>query len=409
MPKACEIHRSSRLTITATLFTGDNNSDSGDKARIVQVVPGADTGWRMYYQYLSDRGPFNREKIWHPFHDEQPAYIMPPIANFGDGPSGLAFDPGTGVDPSVRGKFFLCDFGGGTSNSGIRSFQLEADGAFHKLAESAQPIWNVMATDVMFGPDGALWISDWVQGWDGVGKGRLYRVTGPEFDAKFAKQVSDILASDLSSLDATPLIVLLSHADRRIRNEATWELAKRGLAAELSAVASDTKATQFARLHAIWGCEQIARRTIEPTPLIQASIASILNLLDDKDSFIRAEAATFAGLHGDQSAAPKLTTLLADSSLRVRSRAALALAEMGKRKLTSPEMFAACVQMLEENDNHDPVIRHAGVMLLAALNDVPSIVSLKSHANLSVRRAAVVALRRLGSDQMDVFWTTLRR
>ena len=48
------------------LFTGDNNSDSGDKARWVYVVPGGDSGWRMYYQYLSDRGPFNRERIWEP-------------------------------------------------------------------------------------------------------------------------------------------------------------------------------------------------------------------------------------------------------------------------------------------------------------------------------------------------------
>ena len=70
------------------LFTGDNNSDSGDKARWVYIVEGGDTGWRMYYQYLSDRGPFNREKIWHPQHAGQPAYIVPPIRNFADGPFG---------------------------------------------------------------------------------------------------------------------------------------------------------------------------------------------------------------------------------------------------------------------------------------------------------------------------------
>ena len=79
------------------LFTGDNNSDSGDRARWVYVVEGGDTGWRMEYQYLPDRGPFNREKIWHPQNPDQPAYIVPPITNFADGPSGLAYYPGTGL------------------------------------------------------------------------------------------------------------------------------------------------------------------------------------------------------------------------------------------------------------------------------------------------------------------------
>jgi hypothetical protein len=59
------------------LFTVDNNSDSGDRARLVQIVPGGDSGWRMSVQYLPDRGPFNRERIWHLAHDGQPAWIVP--------------------------------------------------------------------------------------------------------------------------------------------------------------------------------------------------------------------------------------------------------------------------------------------------------------------------------------------
>jgi len=385
------------------LFTGDNNSDSGDKARLVQVVPGADSGWRMYYQYHPNRGPFNGEKIWHPYHEEQPAYIVPPIANLGDGPSGLAFDPGTGVDPSARGKFFLCDFGGGTSNSGVRSFRLEADGAFHKLAENDQPIWNVMATDVAFGPDGALWISDWVSGWEGVGKGRLYRITGSEFDAKLAVEVAAVLRTDFSSLSEPNLISYLSHADRRVRNESTWELAKRGKVDPFAAVAADANARLFARLHAIWGIGQVVRKASDPARVFAQTNDLVKSLLIDKDNFVRAGAAQFAGQHGDEATSRALRPLLGDSSSRVRLHAALALAELAKRKIQYAELFGDGVKLLVENDNKDPVLRHAGVMLLTATGKVDATVALKDHASVSVRRAAVVTLRRLSSARVSLF------
>ena len=63
------------------LFTGDNNSDGSDLARWVHVLEGMDAGWRMAYQYLPDRGPWNREALWQPHHAGQPAFIYPPIAN----------------------------------------------------------------------------------------------------------------------------------------------------------------------------------------------------------------------------------------------------------------------------------------------------------------------------------------
>ena len=89
------------------LFTCDNNSDSGDRSRWTYLVEGGDTGWRMPYQYLNDRGPFNREKIWYPQFDGQAAYIVPPVAWLADGPSGLVYYPGTGWDDKWQGHFFL--------------------------------------------------------------------------------------------------------------------------------------------------------------------------------------------------------------------------------------------------------------------------------------------------------------
>src|SRR5262249_39422898 len=84
------------------LFTVDNNSDSGDRARLVQIVEGGDSGWRTGYQYgsdLSDRGPFNAEKVWHLPPAEQPAYIVPPLAHITSGPSGFCFNYGATALP----------------------------------------------------------------------------------------------------------------------------------------------------------------------------------------------------------------------------------------------------------------------------------------------------------------------
>ncbi|MCP4836147.1 MAG: hypothetical protein GY895_15440, partial [Phycisphaera sp.] len=49
------------------LFTGDNTSDAGDRARIVFVAQDGETGWTMEYQTLEGdnlRGPWEQERIW---------------------------------------------------------------------------------------------------------------------------------------------------------------------------------------------------------------------------------------------------------------------------------------------------------------------------------------------------------
>ncbi|HEX8200956.1 MAG TPA: PVC-type heme-binding CxxCH protein, partial [Isosphaeraceae bacterium] len=161
------------------LFTGDNNSDGGDKARWVYVVEGGDSGWRIGYQYLVEpvnRGPWNAEKLWHPHWEGQAAYLVPPIANIADGPSGLTYDPGTGLPARYRRHFFLADFRGGTSaQSGIRSFAVRPQGASFELVDPQQFLWSVLPTDVDFGSDGALYVLDWVEGWNKTGKGRIYK------------------------------------------------------------------------------------------------------------------------------------------------------------------------------------------------------------------------------------------
>src|SRR5262245_8997021 len=224
------------------LFTCDNNSDSGDKARWVYLVEGGESGWRMNYQYLSDRGPWNREKLWHPQHDGQAAYIVPPIVNLADGPSGLAFYPGVGLPEKYSNHFFLADFRGGFANSGVRSFAVKPKGASFELVDSHEFLWSILATDVDFGPDGGMYVSDWVETWEGAGKGRIYRVSDPAArDKPLVMQVQSLLREGFSQRSSEELAGLLAHPHRQVRLEAQFALADRraNAAAILAQIATE--------------------------------------------------------------------------------------------------------------------------------------------------------------------------
>ena len=378
------------------LFSVDNNSDSGDQARVVHLLEGGDSGWRMHYQYLPDRGPFNRDRLWEPLHPEQPVYIVPPIANLTDGPSGLAFYPGTGFGSALKDKFLICDFRGGPANSGVRSFTLASDGAFYRLGTTSESVWSVLATDVAFGPDGALYISDWVDGWDGLGKGRIYRLTDPEYqETPLVKEVQRLLGSQWSRHTIEALTDYLVHPDRRIRCEAQWELARRHELDTLIALATRSEFDRIGRLHALWGADQIIRRDAEVREL---SLQKLRSLLREEDEVLRAAAAKVAGERLDSEAAPMLRDLLRDSSARVQYFSLLALAH-----LQDPDSFSRVVELLETNDNRDPALRHAGVMYLAGSRSPEKIVALHQHPNVNVRRAAVVALRRMKSTGISRF------
>jgi quinoprotein glucose dehydrogenase len=358
------------------LFTGDNNSDSGDQARWVYVMEGGDTGWRMSYQYLPDRGPFNREKIWHPAHAEQPAYVAPPIRNLGSGPSGLAYYPGTGLGAHFQNRFFLCDFRGGPGGSGIRTFRVKPKGAFFEVVDEEFSITNVLATDVDFGPDGAVYVSDWVDGWNGLNKGRIHRFFDPEqAQSPLVKQVKELLASDLTSRVPSDVVPLLGHADRRVRQAAQFALVDRQAQTELIAAAKQPAArATLARIHAIWGLGQLLASSkgssnaqgngaaSAPSAVAAPSLVSeaIVSLLADEDAEVRAQAAKVAGDRRLTAAAPALIERLTDSSERVRYFAAISLG-----KTAGAEAVRPLVELLAANNDQDPALRHAAIFGLA--------------------------------------------
>ncbi|MBS0204337.1 MAG: HEAT repeat domain-containing protein [Planctomycetes bacterium] len=365
------------------LFTGDNNSDGGDRARWTYIVEGSDSGWRMYYQYLPDRGPWNREKLWHPAHPGQAAYIVPPIINIADGPSGLAYYPGTGLDEKYRGHFFLADFRGSAANSGIRSFAMIPKGASFELVDSQQYIWSILATDVDFGFDGGLYVSDWVDGWDGAGKGRIYRFRDETHGTSpVVAEVTRLMKDGFAQREPQELSLLLTHPDYRVRQRAQFALVRKKAAEELTDAATK-ESLVFARVHGIWGLGQLARTTPE-------TLSPILSLGADTNPEIRAQLARVCGDAKFGASESVLLTLCQDVDLRVRSLAAIALGKL-KAKSAVGRLF----EMLTENADADPTLRHAIVMGLVGCADVETLRAACKRPAAPERMGAVLALRRL--------------
>ncbi|MBX3441117.1 MAG: HEAT repeat domain-containing protein [Planctomyces sp.] len=396
------------------LFTGDNNSDGGDRARWVYVAPGGDSGWRMYYQYPQDRGPWNREKMWSPYRENdevaavQPAYIVPPILNIADGPSGLTFDPGVGLPEEHRGRFFLVDFRGSPGNSGVRSFRVRQQGAGFELTDSDWFLRSMLATDFDFGPDGALYALDWVDGWTGEGKGRIYRFD-VEGRAPAGPTLAELYAAGFESFADDRLLDLLGHPDRRVRLESQFELAERterriagndeALLTTLATLARTSDRPLQAR-HALWGYGQSARRTGRRAGRFD-------ELLQTDDAEQRRQAlrvatdlprGAFDGAEGWS--ADVLASALTDAEPRVRFQAALALGRHG-----SADHIPALLEVLAVNRDEDPFLRHAAATALAGIGDAEALLAAADNPSASARLGIVIALRRLEHPGLARFLT----
>jgi quinoprotein glucose dehydrogenase len=377
------------------LFTGDNNCDHGDAARLVYLVEGGDSGWRTGNQFseTTPAGVWNAEKLWHLQFPGQAAYVLPPVAHIADGPSGLAHYPGTGFAAAWKDHFFLCDFRGASANSGVHSFAVEPKGATFTMIDHTHFLWNILATDVDFSPDGRMFVSDWVQGWPQSQKGRLYRLYDPELVKKpVVAETKKLLAEGMEKRSLTELAALLAHADQRVRQEAQFELADRGPAAvsTLEQIALNSK-SQLARLHAIWGLGQISAKS-------KSDLSHLAPLLHDADAEVRGQVAKQFGDHHYSGADNELIRLLKDTSPRVQFFAAASLG-----KLKNPAAVAPILEMLRANADEDVYVRHAGMMALIGCADKAALLNAAKDKSASVRMGVLLAMRRLQLPDIALF------
>ena len=403
-------------------FSVDNNSDQGDQARIVYLVEGGDSGWQMEHQAMHtfhrsiglEKRPPSRwmdEKMWELRNDEQPAYILPPAAHLSSGPSGLTYHPGAGFLESETGRFLICDYKGGAANSGIWSFKMEKDGAGMKMADARQFTWGVAATDVEYSFDGRVFVTDFVTGWQSHDNGRLLALDAGEkmYLANEAKDAAKLIAAGFAEQGSAELAKLLAHADSRVRLRAQIALTRKPDAITFFKKATESE-NQIERIHGIWGLGIVARRGSAPTPdgqfaalpkkgLREEAAQIIAALLKDPDPEIRVQALrSVAGgpLAGDSL---PLGALLSDDSSRVRFAAGIAI---GKMKAIG--QYSAVLDFIKKNNNRDLYLRHAGIYALEQMVSNPRQISpLAADPSPSLRLAAVVALRRLKSEEVARF------
>lgn len=376
------------------LFGVDNDSDGpGEKERFVFIVPEMDAGWRCNFQYRNDGyNPWQDEELWKPQSEHTPAYIVPPIRNYIDGPAGFAFNPGTALSPAYRDYFFLT----GAPNGFQYAFRAEPDGASFRMVDDHLIGQGTPLVGINFGPDGGLYGVDWGGGYPLTGTGAIWKIDVPEFaETPQRIEVQRLLEAGFRQTDDATLLGLLDHADQRIRLEAQFELVRRERAPALGEVAADGSRGGLARVHAIWGLGQLARSGH------MLAHRSLTALLDDSSAAIRLQVTrTARDLESGTFDGGRLIALMADADPQVRFRAALAAA-----RHPTPRLFDAAVELLAGDAAEDAYLRHAGITAMTAAGVSGSDVAarLVDHPIEIVRQAAVVALRRRSDSAVAAF------
>lgn len=386
------------------LISVDNDGDhAGESERLVYLLDGSDTGWRINWQFGKYTDPTNNSyKVWMdeamylPRHDEQAAYFLPPIQNFINGPTGMVYNPGTALSPKYYDHFFIAEFRGSPNNSPIHAFTLKPDGAGFALNKSEEIVKGLLPTGLDFGPDGALYFGDWINGWNTKDEGRIWKLdmgeaAGAEMGLR--SKVQELLAADLTKNPIEEIKNLLGHQDQRLRKKAQFQFVSMGKAGlqVLLEVANSPDANQLARIHALWGISQLVRQGI-------AKSSELEPFLLDTDEEIIAQAAKLIGDVRHAGADATLIGLLGHPSIRVRFFAMEALGRKEVKVAVRP-----IINMLREDDGKDTWLRHGGMIALGRIGDADGMAELSADPSRNVRLIAVVALRRMESPAIKSF------
>ncbi|MFT6179257.1 MAG: quinoprotein glucose dehydrogenase [Paracoccaceae bacterium] len=383
------------------IFGIDNDSDRpGEKERFIYIVQHMDAGWRSNWQYRKGEfNPWMDENLSIPWQKNQPAYVLPPISLYNNGPAGLAFNPGTALNKEWQNFLFHTS----APNGQQWAFQVEQNGASYKMVNDMQIGNGVPIVGINFGPDGALYGVDWGGGYPLNEKGAVWKWDVAK-KHPLRQSTAKLLKSDFSKNKIPDLIKKLNHPDQRVRLKAQFELVKRGARTELKEAAKE--GPQISRIHAIWGLAQFARTTKEIH-------YDLLDLTKDKDPEIRAQAAKmygeiiFSDLTLNQAPEPdhdpfsydEIERLLNDHSDRVKFHAAIALGNLGG----SGSQNAILKMAHAIKDESNTYLRHAAIVGLTGCASSEFLADLADDESEFIQKIAVVALRRRAEPEVRRF------
>ncbi|NND99885.1 MAG: c-type cytochrome [Pirellulaceae bacterium] len=372
------------------LFGVDNDADQPDeRERFVAIVDAMDAGWRCHYQYRGDRyNAWTDERLWDLPEQNHPAYIIPPIAHYMDGPAGFAFNPGTALGPQYYGFFFVTNAPAGHQYA----FRAQPDGDSFKMADAHQIGTGNALVGLAFGPDGGLYGADWDGGYPLDQKGAVIRIDVPKSERlPIRDEVRQLLGQGFDDRAPDELVTLMQHQDMRIRMGAQFALVRQNQSDRLQAALDPAATGQLGRLHCVWGLGQLARAGDD------AAEAAIAGAMTDPDAMVRAQAAkTYGEIPGGDGVA--LIGLLADQDLHVRVNAGLALARRPAVEAVEPLLLQA--QRLRP---HQHYLRHSIARALSTSATSGVLGDQIRHESELRRMVSLLALRHQASPVVAVF------
>ena len=381
----------------------DNDGDhKGESERLIHIVEGSDSGWRTNWQFGKYTDPKNNgynvwmdEVMFKPRWEGQAAYILPPLMNYHNGPTGFIYNPGTGLGKKWQNHFFVSEFVGEPSGSHIWGFTLKRKGFSFELDREIDVMGGLLPTGIRFGPDGALYFADWINGWGTKNLGRVWKidVSDEQNDLKAIRiKTKDLMRKNYEKEDETNLFELLKYPDMRIRQKAQFELVNRRKS-QLLINAIAQKEDKFMRIHGIWGLGQLIAKG-------EDLASNLILYLSDEDGEIIAQTAKVLGDVKFTAAGSHLIPLLTHKNSRVKFYAAQALGRIKDERAVND-----LIKLLAENNDEDVYLRHAAVLSLSRIGLETPIVNLRNNPDRSLRIAAVLVLRRWSHPDLRYFLT----